>query len=256
MRGSTRLSTDSKRAIAGAAAVFAFLLAWKLGALAAGKDIILPPPERVLGIALGLYPTSHFLEALAATFLRGLAAFAISALVGGAAGLAAGFHPLFAAFLAPILTVIRATPVLALILLALLWFPSGFVPIFSAFLMAFPVMATNAEAGARAADPRLLEMAAVFRVPKQEVFRRLRLPSAAPHLVAGARSALGLSWKVVVAGEVLSQPVRALGTGMQEARVLLETGSVFAWAAASVFLCGLTEWLFGLVAGKAARRGL
>jgi len=256
MRASTPRSDKTRATVAGAAAVLLVLGAWKLAAISAGAEIILPSPERVLGIAVGLYPTSRFLEALGATFLRGLAAFALSTLVGGVVGLTAGFHPFFAAFLAPVLTVIRATPVLALILLALLWFPSGFVPIFAAFLMAFPVMATSAEAGARAADPRLLEMATHFKVPKREVFRRLRLPSAASHLISGSRSALGLSWKVVVAGEVLSQPLRALGTGMQEARVLLETGSVFAWAAASVFLCGATEWIFGLVAGKAARRGL
>ncbi|HOX32162.1 MAG TPA: ABC transporter permease subunit [Spirochaetales bacterium] len=164
--------------------------------------------------------------------------------------------PLFGAFLAPLLTAIRATPVLALILLALLWFPSGFVPIFAAFLMAFPVMEASAEEGSRAADPRLLEMAALFRVPRREVLLRVRLPSAAGHLLAGARSSLGISWKAVVAGEVLSQPLRALGTGMQDARVLLETGSVFAWASASILLCGLTEWLFGIAARKASRRGL
>jgi hypothetical protein len=39
---------------------------------------------------------------------------------------------------------------------------------------------------------------------------------------------------------------------MQDSRVLLETPAVLAWAAASVLLCGLTEWLFGLVAGRAA----
>ena len=39
---------------------------------------------------------------------------------------------------------------------------------------------------------------------------------------------------------------------MQDSRVLLETPSVLAWAAASVLLCGLTEWLFGLAANKAA----
>ena len=240
----------------GALAFSAFLLAWKIAALAAGKDIILPPPERVLRVALGLYPTRRFLEALAATFLRGLAAFALSTLVGGAAGIAAGMRPLFGAALAPILTIIRATPVLALILLALLWFPSGFVPIFAAFLMAFPVMATSAEEGARAADPGLLEMAALFRVPRRQTFLRVRLPSAWGHLVAGARSALGLSWKVVVAGEVLSQPLRALGTGMQDSRVLLETANVFAWAMASVLLCGATEWLFGLATKRIARLGL
>jgi len=244
------------RLLVGSAAALLFLLVWKVAADLIGKDIVLPPPERVLGIATTLYPTRLFLEALAATFLRGLSAFGLSAALGIAAGLAAGSWPLVDAALAPFLTVIRATPILALILLALLWFPSGFVPIFAAFLMAFPVMATSAAQGAQAADPRLLEMARLFRVPRRELFFRLRLPAAAPQLLAGARSALGLSWKVVVAGEVLSQPLRALGTGMQDARVLLETGEVFAWAFASVLLCGLTEWLFGLLAGRAARHGL
>jgi len=221
-----------------------------------GKELILPPPERVFAEALVLYPSPRFLAALFGTFLRGLAAFGVSVLAGAAAGLAAGLSPLVEAALAPLLTLIRATPVLALILVALLWFPSGAVPVFAAFLMAFPVMATSAAEGARAADPRLLEMARLFRVPRASVFRKIRLPAAAPHLLAGAKSALGLSWKVVVAGEVLSQPLRALGTGMQDARVLLETPRVLAWAAATVALCGLTEWAFGHAAKRALRHVL
>jgi NitT/TauT family transport system permease protein len=244
------------RLLAGALAALGFLALWKAGSIAVGKEIILPPPEKVASILFGLIATARFREALGTTFLRGLAAFGLSASLGAVAGLAAGAKPLIGAALAPLLTVIRATPVLALVLLALLWFPSGIVPVFSAFLMAFPVMATSAAEGARAADPRLEEMAALFRVPRRERFLKLRLPAAAPHLMAGARSALGLSWKVVVAGEVLSQPIRALGTGMQEARAMLETGTVFAYAVAAILLCGTTEWAFGRLAGKAARHGL
>jgi NitT/TauT family transport system permease protein len=239
--------------VAGCAAI---LIAWKLLSLAMGKELVLPSPEKVIVTAFSLYPTPRFLEALAATFLRGLAAFGLSALLGIAAGLAAGLRPLFGAALAPLLTAIRATPVLALVLIALLWFPSGFVPIFSAFLMAFPIMVTSAAEGAAAADPRLLEMASLFRVPRRAALMKLRLPSATPHLIAGAKSALGLSWKVVVAGEILSQPRQALGTGMQDSRLLLETASVFAWAFAAVLLCALTEAVFSIVARRALRHGL
>jgi NitT/TauT family transport system permease protein len=242
--------------VAGAAGLAFILVAWEAAALAMGKEIVLPSPVSVFGAALALYPTPRFLSALWATFLRGLAAFGFSAIVGIVAGLASGLRPLFRAALAPILTVIRATPVLALVLIALLWFPGGFVPIFSAFLMAFPIMATSAAEGAVAVDPRLLEMAMLFRVPRREVFLRLRLPSAAPHLMSGAKNALGISWKVVVAGEILSQPARAIGTGMQSSRVMLESASVFAWAVAAVALCGLTEWAFGLVAKRSSRHGL
>jgi NitT/TauT family transport system permease protein len=242
--------------VAGAAGLAFIFVAWEVAALAMGKEIILPSPVSVFGAALALYPTSRFLSALWATFLRGLAAFGFSAIVGIAAGLASGLRPLFRATLAPILTVIRATPVLALVLIALLWFPGGFVPIFSAFLMAFPIMVTSAAEGAVAVDPRLLEMAMLFRVPRREVLLRLRLPSAAPHLISGAKNALGISWKVVVAGEILSQPARAIGTGMQSSRLMLESASVFAWALAAVALCGLTEWAFSLVAKRASRHGL
>jgi NitT/TauT family transport system permease protein len=221
-----------------------------------GKELVLPSPARVLGAALALYPSPGFLLDLGATFLRGLAAFALSAALGIAAGLASGLRPLFGAALSPLLTAIRATPVLALVLIALLWFPSGFVPVFSAFLMAFPIMATSAAEGARAADARLLEMARLFRVPRRELFLKLRLPSATPHLMAGAKGALGLCWKVVVAGEILSQPARAIGRGMQDSRLMLESASVFAWALAAVILCALTEWSFSLAMRRALRHGL
>jgi NitT/TauT family transport system permease protein len=238
------------------AGTLALLFAWKAASALVGKELVLPSPERVLGAALSIYPTEGFLFDLGATFLRGLTAFALSAALGMAAGLLSGLRPSFAAFLAPLLAVIRATPVLALVLIALLWFPSGLVPVFSAFLMAFPIMVTSAEAGARAADPRLLEMAALFRVPGRELFLKLRLSSAKPQLLSGAQSALGLCWKVVVAGEILSQPTRALGRGMQDSRLMLETAAVFAWALAAVVLCGLTELLFSLATRRVLRRGL
>lgn len=253
-RSSKARAEGSKRAIAASAAVLIVVAAWKAAAAAIGRDIILPSPERVLAEAIALFPTPRFLSALLATFLRGLTAFGLSAVLGIAAGLASGAWPLFGAALAPIMTAIRATPVLALVLIALLWFPSGFVPIFSAFLMAFPVMTTSAAEGARAADPRLVEMSTLFRVPRRDVFLRLRLPAAVPHLLSGSKSSLGLTWKVVVAGEILSQPRMALGTGMQESRVLLESAGVFAWAFAAILLCGITEWLLGKATEKAGVR--
>jgi NitT/TauT family transport system permease protein len=253
---STRISSKGAKAAAGAAGCAFILIAWEIASRVMGKELILPSLESVFGAAVALYGTPRFLEDLLATFLRGLAAFGLSATLGIAAGLAAGLRPFFASAIAPLLTMIRATPVLALVLIALLWFPSGFVPIFSAFLMAFPVMVTSAAEGAKAADPRLLEMAALFRVPRREVFLKLRFPSAASHLVAGAKSALGLSWKVVVAGEILSQPRHALGSGMQESRLLLETASVFAWAFAAVILCALTEWAFAFAARRLVGHGL
>lgn len=243
--------TRTSRARAdGLLALAVIVAAWKLAALGVGVEIILPPPERVLSTLARIAASDRFFASLGATALRGLAAFGISMALGVAIGLAAGVSSRFEALLGPGLTIVRATPVLAVILIAMIWFPAGVVPVFSAVVMAFPVVAADVAAGIRSADPRLIDMARSFGVSRRDASLRIRLPSAMPHVVSAARNAVGLSWKVVVAGEVLSQPAYALGTGMQNARVMLETAEVFAWAATGVLLCAVSDALFDLLSRR------
>jgi len=54
---------------------------------------------------------------------------------------------------------------------------------------------------------------------------------------------LGLTWKVVIAGEVLAQPLHGIGTGMFQAKLYLETGEVFAWTVCAIVLSAVTEGL-------------
>lgn len=224
----------------------ALLGVWAAAARLIGSEIVLPSPLRVAQSVAALFPTSKFLLALQATFLRGIASFGLSMATGIAVGLACGLSTTLAYALAPALTVTRATPVLAVILLALIWFPSGIVPVFAAVLMAFPVVVADVRQGVRSADPKLLEMARLFRLRRRDRMRSIYAPAVAPHLVSASHSALGLCWKVVVAGEVLSQPARALGTGLNRARIELETAEVLAWTFAGILLCALTDLAFKL----------
>jgi NitT/TauT family transport system permease protein len=219
---------------------------WAAAAHHVNSEIVLPSPLRVAQSVADLFPTRKFLLALQATFLRGIASFSISMVAGIAVGLACGLSTTLAYTLSPALTIIRATPVLAVILLALIWFPSGIVPVFAAVLMAFPIVVSDVRQGARSADPKLLAMAQLFRLRKRDRLRNIYAPAMTPHLASASHSALGLCWKVVVAGEVLSQPARALGTGMNRARIELETAEVFAWTFAGILLCALTDLAFKL----------
>lgn len=231
--------------------ILALMTLWEGTSRIVGQELILPSPGRVIQASLQLYGSVSFLQAIAGTFIRVLGSFLICILAGAMSGIPSGIKPEWEAFFSPLLTTVRATPVLAVILIAMLWFPSGLVPVFSAFLMAYPVMHASFTTGVAACDTKLLEMARLFGVPRKTIFISLRLPSAMPQLLAGSRTTLGLCWKVVVAGEVLSQPEFALGSGLQQARIWLETPRVLAWAAATVILCGLSEWLLGLLARKA-----
>lgn len=234
----------------GVLGICAAFLVWQGAALLVGSSLILPGPLEVLRSLAGLGYSPRFWMAVAGSLERVALAFLLSLGIGALSGILAALSARFKAFMAPFLTIIRATPVLALILIAMFWLPSSGVPVFTAFLMAYPLMHTSVCVGIESVDPELLEMATVFKVPRKNVLFKLRLPSAGPHFLSGATSALGLSWKVVVAGEVLSQPVRALGTGMQDARLSLDSASVLAWAVATVFFCGISEFLLGTAARR------
>jgi NitT/TauT family transport system permease protein len=150
--------------------------------------------------------------------------------------------------------VIAATPVQSVILIAFLVFGSQRTPVFVAFLVIFPLMAANAIAGVRSVDPRLRELFVLYRLSREETIRRLYVPAIAPFLLGGLHSSLSLCWKVVVAAEVLVQPLLALGTGMQRAKAQLETPELFAWTLATVIAAALTGLLSSIILRVCGRR--
>ena len=230
---------------------------WKIGAAAAGAEVILPGPLVALRALRTVLGSPAFLPALQATALRGLFAFLVSAVLGLFLGVLAGLYDSIRSLLRPLVITIKSTPVMSFILLALIWFPSGFVPVFVAILMAFPIIYENVAAGLRAVDPRLIQMARVYRVERRRILSTILLPGLFAFFFAGAKTALGIIWKAVIAAEILSRPEAAVGSAMYEAKIYIETASVIAWTLIAVLLSGASELLLQSAAGlfRGVRRG-
>jgi NitT/TauT family transport system permease protein len=223
------------------AGIGCIVLVWKIASMVVDAPLLLPPPERVFRGLCALVTTPRFLRSLVFTFVRLLSALAVSIPLGIAMGLAAGLSARAEAFLRPLFSIIAATPVMSVILIAFLWFGAERTPAFAAFLMVFPVITVNVMAGVKALDPKLEEVFAVYRMNGREKIRYLYLPSLTPFIAGGCRASLSMCWKVVVAAEVLVQPLLALGTGMQRAKAALDTAELFAWTAATVIACAFSE---------------
>jgi len=233
------------------------LLAWEIAARIYGAGLILPGPVPVLSSFSALVQTPRFHQALWYSFTRVLGGIAIAVPLGVAAGIAAGLDRRFNAFLRPLFSVVSATPVISVILIAFLFFGAGRTPVFTAFLMIFPVMTANTIEGIRNTDPRLKEFFVAFKMSRRETLRYLYFPSLMPFIIGGVRSSLSLCWKVVVAAEVLVQPLRSLGSGMQQARAHLQTPELFAWTAATICAAALSQGILSLAlkAYRLSRRG-
>ena len=240
-------------AISGSISILLLIVLWQFAASRIGSRFILPEPMLVWNDFLNLSADGRLYRELSATALRGVTAFGLSMAFSIAIGVPAALIPWFYTACRPWMAVIKATPVVSIILLALLWFGSGMVPVFVAILMTFPVLTEAIIQGVKGTDPRLLEMAQSYRMTKFDIIFHLHLPSALPYLLAGASASLGLTWKVVIAGEILAIPRVGLGSAMQTAKIHLETARVFSLTILAVLLCIATEWLFALILARVRR---
>jgi NitT/TauT family transport system permease protein len=234
----------------GGLAVLCVFLVWQISAGLIQLPLILPTPKQAFAQVLTLLVTKDFWHHLGATLGRGMIGFGLSLSVGMIIGILAGQNTTVNAFFRPIIILMRSTPVMSVIILALIWFKRETVPVFATFLMVFPIMVQNIIEGIRSVDRDLLEMVEVFRVTGWLRFTRLYVPSLLPFLAAGISVGLGITWKVLIAAEVLSYPRWGIGTQMDTARVYLQTDKLFAWTLVVVAMGLLFDYILDYLLKK------
>ena len=200
------------------------------------SPLVLPEPADVFLRITKLLPQKTFQLAIFSTLGRAVKAFAVSVCFSLILGILIGADENLAALFRFPLSVIKATPVVSIILVAMFWFKSAAVPVFVSVLMTLPVLTETVAAGIRSTDKKLLAMSEVYCFSFWQKLRFIYVPSVLPYFFSGMLSALGLTWKVVVAGEILSLPKNSVGMALQAAKVHLETVDVFAWTVTVVAL--------------------
>lgn len=175
-----------------ALAVLFWLAVWQGASMAIAQDLLLVSPVDVLATLLEQVRTATFWSSVAYSFVRIVGGFLLALAVGtvlaGLAGHSAAAHTL----LAPLVLVIKSVPVVSFIILVLIWASSGSLSVVICFLIALPVIYTNVLEGIDQRDPKLLEMAHVFRVPAWR-WRAIDVPAIMPYLQSGSRIAIGLA---------------------------------------------------------------
>lgn len=239
-------SVNEKRLIA-FLSTLVLLLVWKVISIGIDADIILPPPEDVILRLALIAQNKSFWQAVGNTTARTLYGFILSFSAGFITGIACGTSTRISAALSPVISVIRTIPVMSVILLAMIWFKTDMVPVFVCFLMIFPIITANVSQGISEVDKSLIEMASAFKLSKYNILFHITIPSTIPFVLAGVRAAVGIAWKSVIAAEVLSQPIRAIGTGIQFSQMNLETAEVMAWTVLAIILSKVSEFAVELI---------
>jgi NitT/TauT family transport system permease protein len=222
-----------------AAAPVAVLILWELGVrLSLLNPAILPPPSKVFVRWLDYALTGELPRDAAASLLRVGVGFAIGTGLALPIGLVMGASDRAYSLLNPLVQIVRPIPPIAFIPLAILWFGLGNPPAY--FLISlgafFPVL-VNTIAGVRNVDAIYLRAAQNLGARGPLLFARVILPAALPHILTGARVAVGVAFIVVIVAEMIAVN-SGLGYRILEAREYFWSDKIIA-GMLSIGLIGL-----------------
>ncbi len=238
---STRPNKQKNRIFTTLAAALFWLGVWQLFAMLIHQELILPSPLNVLKTLGKLMLTRRFYQNTLTTLGRILAGYLLGILLSCLLAFLTCTSRYAHALLAPLIRIIRATPVASFIILALLWMGKSRLPVLIATLMVIPVLWQNLNEAYASFDEKLIEMGKAYRMNTWEMLRYIYFPGMLPAFSSGCVSAMGLAWKSGIAAEVLSQPSLAIGTNLYNSKVYLETAELFAWTLVVILLSLLIE---------------
>ena len=139
---------------------------------------------------------------------------------------------------------LKSVPIVCVIVLLLMWVGSVRVSAIAVFLAVFPAIYFSVLEGRAAASPGLGELLRVMGVPGWRRFLANTWQQLLPYLVATCRNACGMAWKAGVAAELIGSPRGSMGERIYQAKLLLETGDLFAWTIVVVALSWACEKAF------------
>ena len=154
-----------------------WLAIWEGAYLLIGRDIYFPSPVSVVITFFRLLMEKKTWIVVGWSIYRTLFAIIASVVLGVIFGMACGRSRTMYDFVIPLMVILKSTPVVSVIIISIFWFSSTDVPIFSGFLMCFPIVFTGTVAGVRSADPKLVEMCRFYGVGRWDMLKKFYFPS-------------------------------------------------------------------------------
>lgn len=236
------------------ACILFWLLLWQLLAIRLDSKILIASPIEVVERLCALVREKAFWSSILFSMGRILLGFALGLSSGCVLALAAGKVKFIRRLFAPLISVMKSVPVASFTILAIIWVGSKNLSVFVSFIISVPIVCSNMLEGIDNLDPKLKEMAKVFRIPAHKRFAGVYLSQLLPYFRSASRLAMGLCWKSGVAAEVIGLPNNSIGEMLYESKIYLETADLFAWTVTIVLLSFLCEKLFLLFVDLLRRR--
>jgi len=206
----------------GVVAILIFLVLWEIGSQAknwfgfmvpfVGK---IAPPTDVIARWTEVVTWPGYWESWYLSTGRVFLGFIAAQVVGIPFGLAMAVNKYFRGMFFPPFEILRPIPPLAWVPASIIFWPTTELSImFVTFLGAFYTIVINVLGGARSIDIQYLRAAQSMGASQWDLFYKIILPGTLPSIFIGAAVGMGITWEVVLAGEMISGGGQQGGGGL------------------------------------------
>ena len=223
---------------------FVMLAAWEGVVRGLGvRSIILPSPSQIVETLIER--RELLLANLWPSLVLTVLGFALSVVGGVLVAVLITYSSLLRRSLYPIIIVSQVVPKISIAPLFIVWFGTGMMPsLLLAFLITFFPMTINSALGFRSIDEEIHLMARTFMGSPWQIFWKIRMPNALPHIFSGMKISITLAIIGVIVSEFVASQA-GIGYLIKLAGGLLDTPLMMA-AITVLSIAGLV--LYGLIA--------
>lgn len=226
------------------------LVVWAIVA-SVSSPFFFPSPTETLRSAIKLTLSGDLPNAIAISYFRIIAGWALGGIVAVPLAIVAARIPFVRAFLEPYINFFRFVPPIALLGIAILWFGIGetakiaiivYTSLFTVFM--------NTMAGALATDVTPERAALCLGASRRQILTHVVLPATIPAIIVGLRIGMGFSFMTVVAAELVAAN-EGIGFLIYNARLFMQTGNAFTGIIALGLMGVVADWAFCFLARRA-----
>ncbi len=237
-----------------AAAIIFLLAVWLCAYFWVGNELLIPSPAESFKKMGELLTGASFWQRFSNSLFRALEAFALSLIFGAFFAVLSYLLPSVAAFLTPIVSILRSVPAVAALLIIWVLLGAGRAPVAVAVLSLFPMLYTSVLAALKGIDGQIIQAARVQGTPLYRRIFALYLPLTSPYLLREGGGAVAFSLKLILSAEALVGTAASLGGSLVEAKAYGEIPALFALVVLA-FLAGLSlELVFNALAAVAEKK--
>jgi NitT/TauT family transport system permease protein len=214
------------------------------------SEYILPSVGQTINALFSVLGKGEFYLAFLSTLLRSLIAFIISFVLAFVFAFFSARNTIVRKIIEPIISVIRALPTIAIILLLLFWTNSKVAPVIVTLLVVLPTSYTHLISAFESIDKTSVEASWVDGADQKQSFALVEFPQIAPAFFKAIGGGVSLNFKLMVAAEVLAQTANSIGYMLNVSKVYFEIPTLMALVLVAVVFGVVVEFIFNKISLK------